>query len=330
MTDAGAEQHFQQAQDKHRAGRLGDAVNLYRDTLARDPRHLGALFNLAQISLRRGNPAEAESLLRRAIAITPAEPAFHVSLSAALRADGRPAEAKASAEQALKLRANLPDAWNNLALAAMDLGDAALAEQAFARLLALDQRHADGLIGLGSLRLQQGRLDEAEQALGNAIRLRPNHPLAYIRLGDVFTARGRLMPAVEAYRRARTLDAGNLEAAEKYDRALANSGGAEAVRAGLEQAVTREPNNAMAHELPRVFVAPPRSTPTTSVCSPAWCRRARSRRPAIRTWPRFTAPTTACRRRASSANRWPSLWGKPSMTSASRYRRSTPMPKATR
>jgi tetratricopeptide (TPR) repeat protein len=249
LTDAGAEQHFQQAQDKHRAGRLGDAVNLYRDTLARDPRHLGALFNLAQISLRRGNPAEAESLLRRAIAITPAEPAFHVSLSAALRADGRPAEAKASAEQALKLRANLPDAWNNLALAAMDLGDAALAEQAFARLLALDQRHADGLIGLGSLRLQQGRLDEAEQALGNAIRLRPNHPLAYIRLGDVFTARGRLMPAVEAYRRARTLDAGNLEAAEKYDRALANSGGAEAVRAGLEQAVTREPNNAMAHEL---------------------------------------------------------------------------------
>ena len=249
MPETGAEQFFQQAEEKHRAGRLGDAVNLYRDALARDPRHLGALFNLAQISLRRGNATEAESLLRRAIAVVPTEPAFHALLSAVLRADNRLVEAKASAEQALKLRSNLPDAWNNLALAAMDLGDATLAEQAFARLFALDQRHADGLIGLGTLRLQQGRLDEAEQALGNAIRLRPNHPLAYIRLGDVFMTRRRLVPAVEAYRRARTLDAGNLEAAEKYDAALAGSGGAEAVRAGLEQAVAREPDNPKAHEL---------------------------------------------------------------------------------
>jgi len=76
---------FEQALAAHRAGRLGEAVNLYRETIARDPRNAGALHNLGLITLRRGNAAEAEQLFRRAAALAPTEAMFQVSLSNALR-----------------------------------------------------------------------------------------------------------------------------------------------------------------------------------------------------------------------------------------------------
>ena len=246
---------FEQALAAHRAGRLGEAVNLYREAIARDPRNAGAVHNLGLIVLRRGNPTEAEQLFRRATALAPTEAMFQVSLSNALRAAGQLEAAKLSAEQALRLRPALADAWYSLATANLELGDHVAAEAAFSKLLSLDQRHADGIIGLGTLRLQQGHLDDAEQAFGNAIRLRPNHPLAYIRLGDVFMTRDRAAAAVEAYRRARTLDPGNLEAEEKYNAALAQSGGAGAVRESLEQAVARDPGSAKPQELLADFLS---------------------------------------------------------------------------
>ena len=73
LTDAGAEQHFQQAQDKHRAGRLGDAVNLYRDTLARDPRfdavnRWQSEWNLARALQVHGQTREAYDRVTRLLA----------------------------------------------------------------------------------------------------------------------------------------------------------------------------------------------------------------------------------------------------------------------
>lgn len=246
---------FDNALAAHRAGRLGEAVNLYRDVIARDPRNAGALHNLGLITLRRGNATEAEQLFRGALALAPTEAAFHVSLANALRSAAQLDAAKLSAEQALRLRPNSPDAWFSLAATNLDRADHPGAEAAFAKLFALNPQHADGLVAFGTLRLQQGRIDEAEQLFGNAIRQRPNHPLAYIRLGDAMAARGRNVAAVEAYRRARTLDAGSLEAEEKYNAALAQSGGAEAVRASLEQAVARDPGSAKSHELLADFLS---------------------------------------------------------------------------
>jgi Tfp pilus assembly protein PilF len=246
---------FEQALAAHRAGRLGEAVNLYRETIARDPRNAGALHNLGLILLRRGNPAEAEQLFRQAITLAPTEAMFHVALSNALRTSGDLGGARTSAEHALRLRPALVDAWYSLASTNAELGAEAEAEAAYGKLLSLDQRHADGIIGLGTLRLQQGRLDAAEQAFGNAIRLRPNHPLAYIRLGDVFVTRDRTAGAVEAYRRARALDPGSLEAEEKYHAALAQSGGTAAVRTSLEQAVARDPASPKPHELLADFLS---------------------------------------------------------------------------
>ena len=86
---AGPDAVFAAALGHHRAGQLGEAERLYREVLAREPRHAPALHFLGVLSHQQGESAAAVDLIEQAIAADGSIPDFHYNLGVILEAMGR-------------------------------------------------------------------------------------------------------------------------------------------------------------------------------------------------------------------------------------------------
>src|SRR5690348_8865850 len=95
---------FSTALAHHEAGRLDQALTLYRDILARDPDHAESLHLLGLITAQQGAPAAGIPMIRRAMALAPGRAPHHNSLAAAYRMVGQDAEAIAEYRAAAALR----------------------------------------------------------------------------------------------------------------------------------------------------------------------------------------------------------------------------------
>jgi predicted CXXCH cytochrome family protein len=89
-------------------GDMAGAEAAYRDALARDPTHLGALVNFADFEARRGQREAAEAILRRAVAAHPREAEAHYALALTLAQQGRVADALGPISQASALQPEEP------------------------------------------------------------------------------------------------------------------------------------------------------------------------------------------------------------------------------
>lgn len=199
--------------DHHRAGRLAEAERLYRDALAQEPNHPGALHLLGVIAHQVGRNDVAEQLIRRAIDRAPIVPEFHNNLGEALRHAGKIDEAAES----------------------------------YLRALALDPDNAQALTNLGVVRRMQGRFDESESSLRRAIELAPQSPLAHRQLGLLYTVTRRHDLAAEAYANAAQLDPRDAETQVNLAMAMKESGRLEAAAAACRRATYLRPDWAEAH-----------------------------------------------------------------------------------
>ena len=111
------QQAFDLALQHHRAGRLQEAENLYRQILVHQPKHAEAMHLLGVIAHQVGRKDIAEDLIRQAIAMRPDDSGAYINLGNALRDMGRFDEAIAAYNQALALNPNLPEAHNDLGIA---------------------------------------------------------------------------------------------------------------------------------------------------------------------------------------------------------------------
>lgn len=120
MTDEAADLAalFARALAAHEAGRLGEAVELYRSLLADRPDLNGPRINLAAALNDLDRPAEGLACLEG----LPATAAVLINRANALRGLGRFAEALAATTQAVALEPDDPRALSNLALVNQDLG----------------------------------------------------------------------------------------------------------------------------------------------------------------------------------------------------------------
>jgi Tfp pilus assembly protein PilF len=73
-------QALQVALGHHHAGRLAEAEGIYRQILAVEPRHAGALHLLGVVAHQAGHHEAALDLIRRAIGENPAAASFHNNL----------------------------------------------------------------------------------------------------------------------------------------------------------------------------------------------------------------------------------------------------------
>ncbi len=116
---------------------------LWRDTVAKNPRAWIAQNNLGLIHWDRGRHGEAERHFRAALAANPRHYEALCNLGAALARRGRIVEARRALEQAIHWQPMLPQAWFNLGRVHEKTGDWTAAEKAFLRTLELQPAYAE-------------------------------------------------------------------------------------------------------------------------------------------------------------------------------------------
>jgi len=169
---------FALAEAHHRAGRLDQAVELYRAALALEPGHAESLHRLGTIAAETGHGALAAELLRRAVAADGAVAAHHAGLGNALH----------------------------------DLGRFEAAAACHRRALELEPGNLVARVNLGNALRELGRLDEAAAELGLAAERAPGHPAVHLSLGCALHELGRPDEAAACHRRALALAPDNPEA----------------------------------------------------------------------------------------------------------------------
>ena len=98
----------------HRAGRLIEAEQIYKQVLAIDPANADCLHLLGMVAFQSGRRAEAVELIREAISIHKTGASYHSNLGNVLQTQGRLDEAEASFRQALELKPELAEVHLNL------------------------------------------------------------------------------------------------------------------------------------------------------------------------------------------------------------------------
>lgn len=106
---------FRQAIAHHQSGRMREAEANYREVLAANPRHTGALGYLGLLAHQIGHSDAAIDLLRKAIASDRSNPEPHYNLARILSDIGRDDEAIVHNRKVLEIDPEFPGAHNNLA-----------------------------------------------------------------------------------------------------------------------------------------------------------------------------------------------------------------------
>jgi predicted O-linked N-acetylglucosamine transferase (SPINDLY family) len=193
-------------------GRLDEAVDLYRQVLARQPSQAEALHGLGLVAYQAGKPLAAEALMRRALAEAPNDPDLLNNLGTVLRALNRVEEAIVFHHRAIEARPDFAEAHSNLGNALRDYG----------------------------------RLPEASLCYERALRFKPDFAEAYLNYGNVLRGLGRLHEAVASYRRALGLNPALADAHNNLGTALKDLGQADAAAASYRRALDLNPNSATA------------------------------------------------------------------------------------
>ncbi|MGA7107204.1 MAG: tetratricopeptide repeat protein [Terracidiphilus sp.] len=98
----------------HRAGRLSEAEQAYREILAHAPHHADSLHLLGMVAFQSGMLDDAAELIRKAIAVHAKGAAYHANLGNVLQAQDKLEEAAASYRHALAIKPNLAEVHLNL------------------------------------------------------------------------------------------------------------------------------------------------------------------------------------------------------------------------
>jgi protein O-GlcNAc transferase len=172
------QRQFEQSLAVHRAGRIAEAENGYRQILRADAGFFPALHMLGFLKAQQGKYDEAITLLNKAVRKNPSDMAAQAHYAAALMAAMRFEEA----------------------LAAYD------------RVLARDPRHFEALYNRGVLLSQKPDHAEALKALDTAASLQPGMGAVHYNRGVVLTGLERNSEALTAYDRALALEPGYMPA----------------------------------------------------------------------------------------------------------------------
>jgi len=241
------QQTFELALQHHQAGRLTEAEPLYRQILAQQPGHAGALQYLGVIARQQGRHDLAVDLICRAIALQPNSPGAYISLGNVLKDRGQLDQAIAAFGQAIALQPDLAEAHGNLGIALQAKGQLEQAIAAFRRAIQLKPGFPEAHNNLGNALHAKGQSEEALAALRQAIALKPNYAEAYSNLGIALKDHGQLDQAIAACRQAIALHPDYAAAYSNLGITLCAQGNLDQAIAACRQAIALKPTNAEAH-----------------------------------------------------------------------------------
>jgi tetratricopeptide (TPR) repeat protein len=182
--------------DFHRAGKLAEAEQLYRQILQADPRNHRVLHMLGVANSQMGQHEAGIQCISQAIVNCPTNPNYHNSLGEIYLTTRRNSEARPCFEQALRLNPSYWAAHFNLGLlTGIDLPGEAQGH--YERTIALAPHYVPARINLGNVLRAQGKLEEAVAAYRDALAAQPYDNNALANLGGVLTELGRVAEANE-------------------------------------------------------------------------------------------------------------------------------------
>ncbi|MCX8520310.1 MAG: tetratricopeptide repeat protein [Rhodoferax sp.] len=204
---------LQQALAQHQQGQLAEAMALYQQVLAHQPRHFDALHMLGVAHIQAGQCAQAEALIAQALEIAP--------------------------DNTLAL------CHRGVALTDLQRWDQAL--QCYDRAIALEPSHAQALSNRSIVLQSLGWLDEALRSVDQALALQPNFPEAHLNRGNVLRDQRRLEASVQSLEQALALRPHYPEAYMNRGLALKDLKRLEQALLSLDQAIAQKPGYANAY-----------------------------------------------------------------------------------
>ena len=187
---------FTKAFRSFQAGQLTEAMDLYHQALAADPKHTDSLHHLGVIAIKIDRPDIAVDMIGKAIALNEANAVLHHDIGFALIALGRHAEAVIHAQRAIALKPDYVNAYALLGDASLKLRKLDQAIAAYRQGLVLDPTHAEAHNNLAEALFAQGHQNEAAQNFEEALRLKPNIASAYNNLAMIYTSMGDIPRAL--------------------------------------------------------------------------------------------------------------------------------------
>jgi tetratricopeptide (TPR) repeat protein/2-polyprenyl-3-methyl-5-hydroxy-6-metoxy-1,4-benzoquinol methylase len=198
----GTDQLLASAISQHRAGRLAEAEQLYRQVLTADPANADALHLLGIVAHQRGQHETAVDLIGRAIAYGAPLPQFHYNLGLALAALGRSDDAATQFTRAIALKDDYADAHASLGDAQRAQGLTEQALRTYQRAEQLKAPSAELHNNIGATLLALGRVDEGIARCERAVAIKPDLFEAHVNLARLHYVAGRAAQATAFAARA--------------------------------------------------------------------------------------------------------------------------------
>ncbi len=223
--------------EHHRANRLTEAEQGYRQILEVQPKHPDALYGLGVLMNQKDEYETAENLLKSLLQVEPNSIKAWFSLGNLHQAQGQFSEAVEAYHQVLALQPNAPDVYNNLGYAMQQQSKWEDAIACYQKALELkpdcieadvncaNVLHAQGKLSsekqahyaavnnnLGNKRQQAGDLKTAIAYYRQAITIKPDLADAHYNLGLMLQEQGEFQEAIACYQKALELKPGFEEA----------------------------------------------------------------------------------------------------------------------
>lgn len=233
-TFSSADEAMRFAMERHQAGAVAEAADIYRQLLARAPgdsnilrlyglaltqageaeRGVVHLENAVRLTPRRALAhlhyglallaldrfEEAADAFRRASRLDHRDPAARLNLVNALLQLGKLDEALTLSDKVVRMAPKLAQGWNNRGLALLGLGRYPEARDNFAQALDLQEVFPDAWVSLARAEKALGRFDAAVTACQNALTQQPDCVPAALNLANLLSERGDDDGAEDLYR----------------------------------------------------------------------------------------------------------------------------------
>ncbi|MDJ0677137.1 MAG: tetratricopeptide repeat protein [Calothrix sp. MO_167.B42] len=226
-------QILQLAVKYHRANRLNQAEQSYRQVLKHQPENPEALYGLGVLAQQCGKPQIAEELLGNALSVQPDLLKAWFSLGNLHQTQGELTKAQSAYQQAIALKPDIAPLYNNLGYALQEQGKLDEAIVSYQKALELEPNCTEADVNLGNTLNTQGKLSPDKQLYYAQL----NH-----KLGVAREQAGDLQNAITCYRQAINLQPDFAEAHYHLGVALQAQGKLEAGIDCLQTALQINPN----------------------------------------------------------------------------------------
>ncbi len=240
---------LQAALSHHRAGRLPEALRIYKRILKKSPDNVGCVYSLAMLYVQQNNYTAAADMFRRAARIKPDLVDAHYNLAVALGMSGNYNDAALSYENVLKLDPRHANARNNYATALLQAGRQAEALRQYDELIAQAPGSADAYINRGTARHSLKRVAEALADYERAIALRPGFAEAHLNRGNALAELRRSDEALASYQKAIALAPDFADAYDNMANIYFHLGRYEQAAAAYDKGLALQPEDSEARSM---------------------------------------------------------------------------------